>query len=202
MRREFHVRFCEGPGVQFPRATRLAIGFEREDDAKRVRDVLGRRFEKFGLKLHPDKTRLLPFRRPPRGQTSGKGPATFDFLGFTHFWCRSRRGYWVPALKTRTARLRRAIQAVADWCRRHRHQSVEGQHAGLTRRIDGHCNYFGVNGNGRALALLIHHVRRAWHKWLCRRSQRGRMSWTRFEQLLQRYPLPLPTIRVQLWATP
>jgi RNA-directed DNA polymerase len=165
-------------------------------------DVLGRRFEKFGLKLHPDKTRLLPFRRPPRGQTSGKGPATFDFLGFTHFWCRSRRGYWVPALKTRTARLRRAIQVVAEWCRCHRHHSVEWQHAALMRRIDGHCNYFGVNGNGRSLASLVHHARRAWRKWLGRRSQRGYMTWTRFEELLRRYPLPRPTIRVQLWATP
>jgi RNA-directed DNA polymerase len=176
----------------------FVIGFEREDDAKRVKDVLGRRFEKFGLRLHPDKTRLLPFARPPRGQASGKGPATFDFLGFSLYWRRSLRGWWVPALKTRKARLRRAITAVADWCRRHRHEPVSEQHAALVRRIAGHCNYFGVNGNARSLAMLIHHAERAWRKWLGRRSQRARMPWTRFEALLRKFPLPGPSIRVQL----
>jgi RNA-directed DNA polymerase len=180
----------------------FVIGFDREDDAKRVMGVLGRRFEKFGLQLHPDKTRLLPFARPSRGQTSGKGPATFDFLGFTQYWKRSKKGYWVPALKTRTARLRRAIKAVADWCRSHRHLPVKEQHAALTRRIVGHCNYFGVNGNGRALTLLNHHAARAWYKWLSRRSQRAKLTWTRFMDLLRTYPMPIPRIRVQIWATP
>lgn len=184
------IRYCDD----------FVIGFEREDDAKRVMDVLRRRFEKFGLRLHPDKTRLLPFRRPPRGQTSGKGPATFDFLGFTLYWRRSHRGWWVPGLKTRKARLRRAITAVTDWCRCHRHEPVKEQHAALVRRIDGHCNYFGVNGNARSLARLIHHAERAWRKWLGRRSQRARMNWTSFEALLRQFPLPRPTIRVQLWS--
>jgi RNA-directed DNA polymerase len=180
----------------------FVIGFEREDDAKRVMDVLGRRFEKFGLRLHPDKTHLLPFARPSRGQTSGKGPVTFDFLGFTQYWRRTRTGFWVPALKTRKARLRRAFTAVADWCRRHRHLPVKEQHAGLVRRIDGHCNYFGVNGNARSMAMLIRHSERAWRKWLGRRSQRARMTWTRFHDLLRSFPLPRPTIRVQIWTTP
>jgi RNA-directed DNA polymerase len=180
----------------------FVIGFERQDDAKRVMDVLGRRFEKFGLRLHPGKTRLLPFARPSRGQTSGKGPATFDFLGFTLYWRRSRGGSWVPAFKTRKARLRRAITAVADWCRRHRHLPVKEQHAALVRRIDGHCNYFGVNGNARCMAMLIHHAARAWRQWLGRRSQRARMTWARFKDLLRSFPLPRPTIRVQIWKTP
>jgi group II intron reverse transcriptase/maturase len=139
----------------------LVIGFEREDDAKRVMAVLGHRFERFGLRLHPDKTRLLPFTRPPMGQTKGKGPATFDFLGFTLYWGRTRRGRWVPAFKTRKARLRRAITAVSDWCRSHRHLPVKQQHAALVRRINGHCNYFGVNGNSRSLAKLLFHAERA-----------------------------------------
>jgi hypothetical protein len=151
MRREFHVRFCEGPRVRFPRATRLVIGFEREDDAKRVMSVLGQRFERYGLHLHPDKTRLLPFGRPT--QDDRKGTATFDLLGFTLYWRRTRGGRWMPGFKTRTARLRRAITAVADWCRSHRHESVKEQHAALTRRVQGHINYFGVNGNLRSLRL-------------------------------------------------
>jgi RNA-directed DNA polymerase len=180
----------------------LVIGFEREDDAKRVMAVLGRRFERFGLRLHPDKTRLLPFARPLSGQTSGKGPATFDFLGFTLYWGRTRRGRWVPAFKTRRARLRRAIMAVTDWCRSHRHLPVKQQHAALVRRINGHCNYFGVNGNTRSLGALLFYVRRAWHKWLGRRSQRAYLNWKRFLDLLRDFPLPRPSIRVQIWDTP
>lgn len=201
MRRELHVRFCEGGGVRFPSATRLVIGFEREDDAKRVMGVLGQRFARFGLKLHPDKTRLLPFGRPRRGPGGGKGPGTFDFLGFTHHWQRSRRGSWYPSLKTRTARLRRAIMAVSDWCRRHRHLAVKEQHAALKRRLVGHYNYFAVNGNSRSLAKLYHQAQRAWHKWLCRRSQRAYLNWDRFVDMLRVYPLPRPTIRVQIWGT-
>jgi RNA-directed DNA polymerase len=109
--------------------------------------VIAKHFERYGLKLHPEKTRVVRFERPSRGDPTGKGPETFDFLGFTHYWCRSRRGYWVPRVKTRTARLRRFIVAVASWCRSHQHEEVREQHAALTRRIAGHFNYFGVNGN-------------------------------------------------------
>jgi RNA-directed DNA polymerase len=180
----------------------FVIAFEREDDAQRVMAVLGRRFERFGLTLHPDKTRLLPFGRPKRGQPGGKGPATFDFLGFTHYWRRSRWGSWVPGLKTRTARLRRAIMAVADWCRRHRHQSVREQHAALTRRLVGHFNYFGVEGNRRGLTTLVWWAERVWRKWLDRRSQRAHMTWRRFKLLLRAFPLPQPRVYVQIWAAP
>jgi RNA-directed DNA polymerase len=179
----------------------FVIGFEREDDAKRVMDVLPRRFERFGLKLHPDKTRLVPFRRPSNDEEGGKGPASFDLLGFTHFWRRSRRGRWVPGATTRKASLRRAITAVADFCRRRRHEPVKEQHAGLKMRLVGHYNYFGINGNGRSLERLLHEATRAWYKWLKRRSQRTRLNWERFkDRILRVFPLPRPRIVVQLWA--
>src|SRR5215471_13861541 len=123
------------------------IGFEREDDARRVQAVLEKRLGRFGLTLHPDKTRLLPFWRPPQAEQRGKGPAAFDFLGFTFYWVRSRQGHWRMWCKTRRASLRRAKKAIYDWCRRHRHQPVEAQHAALGRRLRGHFNSFGVNGN-------------------------------------------------------
>lgn len=177
------------------------IGFEHEDDARRVMAVLYRRFERFGLRLHPDKTRIVPFGRPRSDQTEGKGPATFDFLGFTVYWTRSRRGKWLPRLKTRTARLRRAIVAIAEHCRRHRHEPVKRQHAALTRRLLGHNNYFGVNGNARCLGMLVQAAERAWWKWLSRRSQRASLTWQRFkERILRVFPLPRPAIRVQIWA--
>jgi len=178
----------------------FVIGFEHEEDARRVMAVLGKRLGRFGLTLHPDKTRLLAFRRPPVGQQGGKGSSSFDFLGFTLYWARSRRGRWGMACKTRRASLRRAIQSVTDWCRRHRHLPVQVQHAALTRRVRGHFNYFGVSGNFRSLLLLVEAAKRAWYKWLCRRSQRKRLTWERFADLLDQLPLPRPRITVRIWG--
>jgi RNA-directed DNA polymerase len=184
------IRYCDD----------FIIGFEREDDAHRVLAVLGKRLGRFGLTLHPDKTRLLPFRRPPQEQQSGKGPATFDFLGFTFYWTRTRTGYGRMGCKTRRASLRRAKQALYDWCRRHRHQPVEAQHAALGRRLRGHFNYFGVSGNFQCLLRLVEATKRAWYKWLCRRSQRKRLNWERFTDLLRQRPLPRPRITVRIWG--
>jgi hypothetical protein len=183
------VRYCDD----------FVIGFERQDDAQRVMAVLGKRMQRFGLSLHPEKTRLLPFQRPPARQQWGKGPSTFDFLGFTVHWRRTRAGWWVVAYKTRRARLRRAINAVYDWCRCHRHQPVKVQHAALTSRLRGHYNYFGVSGNSVCLAQVAFFATRAWYKWLRRRGQRGCLTWERFQDLLRDFPLPPPRIAVDVW---
>jgi group II intron reverse transcriptase/maturase len=124
------IRYCDD----------FIIGFEHEDDARRVMEVLGKRLGHFGLSLHPDKTRLVPFRRPPARQRGGRGPATFDFLGFTLYWQYSQNGRWGMWCKTRSASLRRAIRSVYDGCRSHRHRSVKEQHAALSRRLRGHFN--------------------------------------------------------------
>ena len=200
MKRELPVRFREGLGVKFPRATRLVICFEHRDDAERVREVLPQRMQRYGLTLHPDKTRLVPFQRPELGQQDGKGPATIDFLGFTLYQRRTRWGRWRLACKTRRARLGRAIRAVYAWCRSQRHESVKAQHAGLRSRLQGHFNYFGVNGNLKSLACLLWHARRAWYKWLSRRSQRTRWTWERFQDLLRDFPLPNPRVIVPIWG--
>ena len=178
----------------------LVITFEHHDDAERVMAVLPKRMARYGLTLHPDKTRLLPFGRPPSTEPGRKGPATFDFLGFTFFWGKSRWGKWWVQCKTRCARLRRAIVSVAEWCRRHRHFSVAAQHAALTRRLRGHFNYFGVNGNLRSLKILAAAAKRSWFKWLCRRSQRRHLTWEKFSAMYERYPLPTPRITVRIWA--
>lgn len=178
----------------------FVLCFEREDDADRVWNVLEARFRKFGLALHPKKTRRFSFRPPRDGDD--KGGATFDFLGFTSYWRRTKRGMQRMAFRTRGVRLRRAINAATEWCRRHRHDPVEEQHLALTRKLNGHYNYFGVNGNSDALNQLRYWVTRAWRKWLDRRSQRARMNWKRFRELLRRFPLPAPRIKVQIWGTP
>src|SRR5712664_1285461 len=184
------IRYCDD----------FLIGFEREDEARRVLAVLDKRLRRFGLTLHPDKTRLWPFWRPPTTQQSGQGLATFDFLGFTFYWARSRQGRWGMWCKTRRASLRRAKEAIYVWCRRHRHQPIEAQHVALGQRLRGHFNYFGVSGNFRSLVRVAEATKRAWYKWLCRRSQRKRLNWERFSDLLRQFPLPRPRITVRIWG--
>jgi RNA-directed DNA polymerase len=175
------------------------FGFERQDDAQRVLAALRKRMERFGLTLHPEKTRMLDFRAPPRTRTEGRSPTTFDYLGFCWYWRRTRQGVWRVTCKTRRARLARAIQNVYAWCRQNRHLPVKQQHAKLVRRMQGHINYFGVNGNIHSLRRFVHQVRRSWHKWLNRRSQRARLNWERFQDLLGDLPLPKARIVVTIW---
>ena len=188
-----------GKAILVRYADDAVFGFERQDDAERVMEVLGKRLARFGLKLHPEKTRLLSFRRPGRSQRKDRGPATFDFLGFTWYWRGTRNGGWAVTCKTRRARLARAFKAAHDWCRSNRHLPVKEQHAALTRRVQGHMNYFGVNGNIRSIKRLVHRVAVVWHMWLNRRSQRARLNWERFNDLLRDFPLPTPRIVAQIW---
>jgi RNA-directed DNA polymerase len=178
----------------------FVIAFELREDADRVWEVLPKRMQRYGLALHPDKTRLLDFRRPPQEQRDGKGPSTFDFLGFTLYWRRTLRGYWRLGCRTRRARLRRAMNAVYAWCRDHRHRPLVVQHAGLRSRLQGHINYFGVNGNLKSVARLCFHALSAWKRWLSRRSQKAYLTWDRITLLVQRYPLPPPRVVVPIWG--
>jgi group II intron reverse transcriptase/maturase len=176
----------------------IVIGFEREEDARRVFDVLPKRFGKYGLELHPEKTRLVNFRRPRKGSKERKRNQTertsFDMLGFTLYWGRSRKGYWIVQQKTASSRFSRAVKAVWQWCQKHRHWPVALQHEALSRKIMGHYAYYGRTGNFRALSVFLYQVQRAWQYWLNRRSQRRHMPWEKFARLLERYPLPAPRI--------
>jgi RNA-directed DNA polymerase len=171
--------------------------FANGEDARRVLAVLPKRLAKYGLTLHPTKTRLTTFRRPDRKPPSGgtpAGPETFDLLGFTHFWGKSRQGKWIVKRQTASDRFGRALTRVVDWCRGHRHDAVREQPRALAAKLRGHFQYFGITGNGRMLGQFRFEVIRAWRKWLNRRSQRARMDWERMERLLERYRLPLPRI--------
>jgi RNA-directed DNA polymerase len=169
--------------------------FEQERDASRVLAVLPKRFAKFGLRLNEDKTRLVSFQRPARTPNPGTPPpGTFTFLGFTHFWGKSRKGNNVVRRKTAKDRLRRAIVQIKAWCRANRHQQVTWQRNLLARKLEGHYAYYGITANGRALGQFYESVRRIWRRWLDRRSQRARMGWDRYVKLLERFPLPKPRI--------
>jgi len=184
------IRYCDD----------FVIAFSREEEARQVHERLMSRLAEFGLELHPEKTRLVDFRRPLSKSGGGNGPDTFDFLGFTILWSQSRKGKWYMATHTRVSRLRRTRKAIHVWCKRHRHLPIKEQHAALVRRLRGHFNYFDVRGNIRRLLLLVRDVERSWHKWLNRRSQRSTMSWERFKDLLKDYPLPAPRSQKVFWG--
>lgn len=168
--------------------------FTCEEDARRVFEVLPQRFEKYGLTLHPEKTRLVPYVRPsdqPGGPAPGRKPrSSFDFLGFTHYWGRSRWGNWVVKRKTASDRFSRAVRKIAQWCRTHRHLPVKVQHVKLCQKLRGHDQYFGITANFRSLQGLRHVVNRVWRKWLSRRKRGKPIPWSIFNRLLERYPLP------------
>lgn len=176
------------------------IGFENHEDAVRVLEVLKKRLEKFDLKLHPEKTRLVEFKRPRQGEKPSTRLQTFDFLGFTAYWRRSRAGGWSMTFKTKSASRSKFLREIYDWCRRHRHQPVKVQHKALVSRVRGHFQYFGMNGNTKSLHVVRNEVRRTWKKWLNRRSQRSRLTWERFKDLLRDFPLPQAKVYVQIWT--
>jgi group II intron reverse transcriptase/maturase len=181
--RSFMIRYADD----------AVLVFERETDARRVLEVLPKRFERFGLTLHPDKTRLVRFG-PPR-PPDGPEPGSFDFLGFTHHWGKSRQGNWIVKRKTASNRFTRSLSRIADFCRRNRHESLAKQHAALGRKMRGHYGYYGITGNSLSLGRFRNEVGRIWYKWLRRRGQQHQMDWSRFNRLLSVYPLP-PAITV------
>jgi hypothetical protein len=169
----------------------FVILFSHERDAHRVQAVLAKRFGKYGLALHEEKSRLLEFRRPEgrRGKS-----ASFEFLGFTHYWGLSRKNKWVVQRKTAKKRLKQAIRRVYQWCRIHRHKPVKEQWQSLCRKMRGHYGFYGITFNIRSLHRFYEQIKRAWRKWLNRRSRKKDMPWDRFNRLLERYPLPRPRI--------
>jgi len=179
----------------------VAIAFSSERDARRVMEVLPKRFGKYGLTLHPEKTRLVPFDPPRRGDDHGDGPGSFELLGFTHFWGTSQSGTWVVKRQTAGTRFGRALQRVTSWCRKHLHRPIAEQHRHLVQSLRGHYGYFGITGNANALARFLFEVRCAWRRWLDRRSGRGAMPWPRFSRLLERYPLPRPVVVHSVYRT-
>jgi group II intron reverse transcriptase/maturase len=171
----------------------FVIGCELELDAKRIMDVLPIRFNEYGLALHPEKTALIDFRRPP-SKVKGKGKGTFDFLGFTFYWSKSRRGYWVIKKKTAGKRLARYVKGLWRWCRANRHEPIKEQYRMLCSKLRGYYQYFGVRSNYKALEVVFDCAVKAWRFWLSRRSHKGGISWKKFGKIRDSFPLPKPRI--------
>jgi group II intron reverse transcriptase/maturase len=174
----------------------FVLCFQYRSDAEAVRQMLSQRFADFGLRLHPEKTRLLHFGRFERedSRKEKRKPNTFDFLGFTFFCTEDREGRFTVKSKTRSKRLRRGLLAVAQWCRHNRHEPVKEQARHLAAVLRGHYNYYGLRANYPSLKQFYRGTLRLWMKWLSQRSQRGRITWRKFHRILKTYPLPRPFI--------
>ncbi len=185
------LRRLKGRAQVIRYADDFVLLFQREDDARRVMAVLGKRFERFGLRLHPEKTQLLSFNSPRLGLERAQRQRSFDFLGFTHYWAWSRNGSWVVKQRTAKDRFSRTLVRLKDRCRRMRHDPITQQHRVLCRMLRGHFNYFGITGNGDALKKVRGGAERIWGRSLARRNGR-RFAWQRYKLLLGRFPLPPP----------
>jgi group II intron reverse transcriptase/maturase len=173
----------------------FVIGVAREDDAKRIMDVLPKRMSKYGLTVHPEKTRLVRFEPPQADDSETEErdppePMTFDFLGFTHYWDRSQRGVWVVKRKTASSRLKRALSALSEWCRKNLHLPVKEQHQKLMQKLRGHYGYYGIIGNYFSLLEFREGARKIWRRKLSRRRRDGDVTWAQFLRLEKRYRLP------------
>jgi group II intron reverse transcriptase/maturase len=198
---QWRKRHARGEVYVVRYADDVVLGFQFEQDAHAMRAAMAERLAKFGLELHADKTRVLQFGRvaKERRREGGK-PETFDFLGFTHIAGTSRGGRF--QLQRRTSRKKRAakLSALREEIRRRKHEPITVQYRWLCSVIRGHCNYYGVPTNARALVSFQFHVEQAWYRQLQRRSQRARWTTDKIQRFRTRYPLPTPRI-VHPWPS-
>jgi RNA-directed DNA polymerase len=172
----------------------FCIGCEREADARKIMAVLPKRFARYGFTIHPSKTTLIAFRKPEAHQGADPGNGTVDFLGLTHYWTKSRRGYWVLKRRTARKRLRRTQKVLWRWCRANRHAPLKDQYRMLCLKWRGHFQYYAIRGNFRLLEEVRRYAEKAWRYWLSRRSSKSAIGWEKFQQLLETYVLPTPKI--------
>jgi RNA-directed DNA polymerase len=183
--RSFLIRFADD----------FIIGCELEEDARRIMAVLPKRFGRFKLTIHPEKSKLIDFRSPQWRRRTPTSQHTFDFLGFTHYFGKSQNGNWVIKRKTASKRIRRTLKSIWQWCHENRHWSVPEQHRILSSKLRGHYNYYGIRGNFKMLEVVFEGVESYWKRWLGRRSRDDRLTWEEYRShILSIFPLPTPKI--------
>jgi RNA-directed DNA polymerase len=171
----------------------FVMGFSLKSDAERVYKVLPKRFERFGLRIHPEKSRMVQFNRPYWKQ--GKGPGSFAFLGFMHYWGKMLSGGWTIKRKTQGKRLSRFLCGIGDWCKENQHETLAKQYGILSAKLRGHYQYYGVRGNFKMLEVVYEGTRAKWKKWLRRRNSKDRMGWEKFAAQVEAiFDLPKPRI--------
>ena len=183
------IPHCGGEACLIRYADDFVCAFERQEDAQRFYEVLGKRLEKFGLQLSEGKTRVIPF-----SPTHRPGKTSFDFLGFEFRWGRDCAGK--PHVKRRTARknLRSSLKRFNEWCKQNRHLRLPELFKQLNAKLRGYFNYYGVNGNFSSLMLFFYRAMKLLMKYLNQRSQRSSYNWAGFQQLIEQFGIEKPHI--------
>jgi group II intron reverse transcriptase/maturase len=182
-------KHCRGEACLIRYADDFVCAFEREGDAERFYQVLGKRLEKFGLELSAEKTRVIAF---DRGQSKQEG---FEFLGFEFRWGQDRQGKAHVERRTSRKKLRSSLDRFTEWCRQKRHCPVKDWFKELKPKLQGYYNYYGVSGNYASLQQFFGEAMQILRKWLNRRSQRKSYSWEGFRALIEHFQVPRPRIR-------
>ena len=195
---EHEVRpYLRGQARMIRFADDFVMVFRNQRDALQVKEQMIRRLSEYGLKVHPDKTRMVRFIPEGDGRPD---PGTFNFLGFTHYWGKSKRGRWVVKRKTAKDRLKRSVGDIRQWCKENRHKGMRFQRAALGRKVQGHYGYYGITGNYEQLSQYFNQVKRSWRFWLNRRQRRGDMPWSRFNRIWEYFSLPPPRVVHSVYA--
>jgi RNA-directed DNA polymerase len=188
MSREAPVRICERVRVKFPRSTRPVICCQCDSDAKRIRDALGKRLEKYKLQLNEEKTKLVSFNK--KQATLGKEQGTFDFLGFTFYLGKSRAGRIIPKLRTRAKSFRIKLNRVTEWAKQIRNKiQLQEIWKLFCMKMRGHIQFYGVTFNIEKVRDFLYEGTRIVFKWLNKRSQRKSFSWEKFNLFIKKNPL-------------
>jgi RNA-directed DNA polymerase len=180
---------CKGTVELFRYADDGVICCQYEADAQRIRQSLAKRLEKFKLQLNEEKTKLVAFDKKAAAQGMEQG--TFDFLGFTFYWGKSRTGRVIPKLETRGKTMRTKLTRVKEWIKKERNQRpLKELWKTLKAKLRGHIQYYGVSHNFFRVKSFLYGVTKIMFKWLNRRSQRKSFTWEKFQLFLEKDPLP------------
>jgi len=203
----FEVKFkptLRGEGGLVTYADDFVATFQYKEEAKRFLAAVAERFALFGLELEPDKTRLVEFGRFAEQNRKQRGegrPETFDFLGFTHYCSKSRKGWFDVKRKTASKKYRQKLKEMNLWIRRNRHLRLKDLFGLVNSKLRGHYQYYGVSDNSKSIENFAFEVRKMLFKWLNRRSQKKSYNWEGFGELLKTFPLAKPRIYVNIWLT-
>jgi RNA-directed DNA polymerase len=180
---------CKGEVRLFRYADDGIICCQYDEDAKRIREALGKRLGKYKLKLNEEKTKQVPFDK--RLVAQGIDQGTFDFLGFTFYWGRAKSGRVIPKLKTKAKTMRAKLKKVKEWIKAIKNtQTLKQIWKTFVAKLRGHINYYGVSHNAENVSKFINEAKRIVFKWLNRRSQRTSFTWKAFEKYMEAHPLP------------
>ena len=183
----------------------FVVCFQYKMDAEKFGRELRMRLGKFGLEVEPSKTKVMEFGRfaVQNAKARGEKPATFDFLGFTHY-CGTRRDGTGFRMKRTTTRKRftAKLKAFKEWLKKVRTLKTKELWATAQAKLRGHYAYYGVTDNSSGIKRFAAEAEKLLFKWLNRRGKRGCLNWEKFCEMLKRFPLPQPRIKVRMFGTP